>query len=64
MSNRFRTEVESLYLKEMVEEDSNFLLKESDLDPIIPENTEGLFGDTSSEMDIDDILDGGNADLF
>ena len=64
MSNRFRTDVENLFLAEMVEEDVNFVLAEDVIDGIIPENTKGLFDDTSSGDDLDDIMDGDDLDLF
>ncbi len=62
MSEVFRTEVEDLFLREMVEEDRDFIMKEDTIDDIIPTNTTGLFDDVSSEDDIDDILDGEDDD--
>ena len=63
--SRFRTDVENLFLAEMVEEDRDFIMTEDTIDDIIPANTRGLFDDTSSEDDyLDDILDGDNLDLF
>ena len=54
--NTTRTDVENLFLREMVEADRDDLLKEStDLDMVIPGNTVGLFGDGSSE-DFEDTL--------
>ena len=56
-----RTDVENLFLKEMLQEDQEMIINETDdlaVDTIIPDevgNT-GLFGDSSSD-DIDDILD-------
>ena len=60
---RFRTDVEHLFLSEMVEEDRSFIMTEDSIDDIIPENTMGLFDDTTSEDNLDDILDD-NIDLF
>lgn len=65
MSNRFRTDVENLFLAEMVEEDIDFIMTEDALDGIIPENNKGLFDDTSSNDDLEDaIFNGDNLDLF
>lgn len=64
MSGRFRTDVENLFLAEMVEEDMNLVLEEDVIDDLIPENTRGLFDDTSSGDDLDDIMDGDDLDLF
>lgn len=64
MNNRFRTDVETLFLSEMVEEDRVFVMEEDTIDDIIPENTTGLFDDTSSGDDLDSILDGDDFDLF
>lgn len=60
--NRIRTDVENLFLSEMVEEDRSFIMMEDTIDDIIPENTMGLFGDTSSGDSLDSILD--DDDLF
>lgn len=65
--NRFRTDVENLFLSEMVEEDRDFILSEDTIDDIIPENNKSLFDsfdDSSSEDDLDDILNGDDMDLF
>lgn len=62
--SRFRTDVENLFLAEMVEEDRDFILEESMLDDIIPVNTKGIFDDTSSGDDLDEILDDEDFDLF
>lgn len=67
--NRVRTDVENLFLSEMVEEDRMFIMTEDSIDAIIPENNKGLFddnefGDSSSEDDLDDILGGEDYDLF
>lgn len=62
--NRFRTDVENLFLSEMVEEDREFIMCEDTIDDIIPENTVGLFGDTSSDDDLTDILDDEDDYLF
>lgn len=64
MADRVRTEVEDLFLREMVEEDRYEIMREDNtLDDIIPTNTNGLFDDvSSSEDDIDDILD--DEDIF
>ena len=61
---RFRTDVENLFLSEMVEEDRDFIMTEDTIDDIIPANNIGLFDDVSSDSDLDDIIDGGNFDLF
>ncbi len=65
--DRIRTDVENLLLSEMVEEDRDFVMTEDTIDDIIPMNTQGsdLFGDTSSsEDDLDSILNGDDFDLF
>ena len=63
--DRFRTDVENLFLAEMVEEDMNLVLTEDAIDDLIPENTRGLFDDTSSgDDDLDSIIDGDDLDLF
>ena len=62
--SRFRTDVENLFLSEMVEEDRDFIMTEDTIDDIIPANTTGLFDDTSSGDDLDSILDGEDYDLF
>lgn len=59
---RHRTDVESLFLAEMVEEDREFIMTEDTIDDLIPENNRGLFDDTSSEDNLEDILD--DPDLF
>ena len=64
MNARFRTDIESLFLSEMVEEDRAFILSEDAIDKIIPESTTRLFDDTSSGDDLDSILDGDDFDLF
>lgn len=57
--SRFRTDVEKLFLQEMVEEDNDLIMAEdATLDDIIPANTVGLFDDTSSGEDLGDITDG------
>lgn len=61
---RFRTDIENLFLSEMVEEDRDFIINEDTIDDIIPANTTGLFDDTSSGDDLDRILDGDDSDLF
>lgn len=55
--SRFRTDIENLLLAEMVEEDRAFIMTEDTVDDIIPDNTVGLFGDTSSEDNLEDLLD-------
>lgn len=55
--SRIRTDIESLLLHEMVEEDNAMIMAEDTIDDIIPTNTDSLFGDSSSD-DLDDILDG------
>lgn len=62
--NRFRTDVENLLLSEMVEEDRDFIMTEDTIDDIIPANTVGLFDDTSSGDDLEDLLDDDDYDLF
>lgn len=61
--SRFRTDVENLFLSEMVEEDRDFIMTEDTIDDIIPENNRGLFDDASSDADLEDILDD-EYDLF
>lgn len=61
---RFRTDVENLFLSEMVEEDRSFIMSEDTIDDLIPANTVGLFDDTSSGDDIEDLLDGDDDSLF
>lgn len=66
--NKRRTDVENLFLKEMVEEDVDDILNESDydaVDAIVPENLEGnsIFGDSSSQSALDDAADAED-DLF
>jgi len=57
-----RTDVENLFLKEMVEEDSDdILMEDSAYDMLISDSGDSLFGDSSSEDyldDEDDELDG------
>lgn len=62
--SRFRTDIENLLLSEMVEEDRIFIMSEDAIDGIIPENTKGIFDDTSSGDDLDSIMDGDDLDLF
>lgn len=62
--SRFRTDVENLFLSEMVEEDRSFIMSEDTIDDLIPVNTVGLFDDTSSGDDIEDLLDGDDDSLF
>lgn len=58
-----RTDVENLFLKEMVIEDNQFLIlgECNELDDMIAPEASGLFDDSSSEeyddIDIEDILD-------
>ena len=59
--SRFRTDIENLFLSEMVEEDRDFILTEDSIDDIIPMNTVGLFDDESSE---DGIYDDSDYDEF
>lgn len=62
--SRFRTDVENLFLTEMVEEDRAFIMAEDTIDDIIPANTIGLFDDASSGDDnMEDLLDD-ESDLF
>ena len=61
----FRTDVENLFLKEMVEEDLDLVFTEDQIDDIIPTNTVGLFDDTSSKDSIDDLIDDADdVDIF
>ena len=63
--DKFRTDIENLFLLEMVEEDMDFIMTEDTVDDIIPENTKGLFDDASSnDDDLDDILFGDDIDIF
>jgi hypothetical protein len=63
--SKFRTDIENLFLLEMAEEDMDFILAEDTIDEIIPENTKGLFDDTSSgDDDLDSIINGDDFDLF
>ena len=64
--DKIRTDVENLFLKEMVEEDLDFVFAEDAIDDIIPANTVGLFDDTSSKDAIEDItdIDDENLDIF
>ena len=59
-TDRNRTDIENLFLKEMAEEDrDDILLSESDeLDDIIPDNVTGnsIFGNSSSSLDLDTML--------
>lgn len=55
--SKFRTDVENLFLEELVEEDATFLVNgfEDNADDIIASNTDqGLFDDTSSEDGFED----------
>lgn len=64
--SRIRTDVEELFLMEMVQEDSDFILSEDALvDNIIPDNTIGIFDDTSSEdSELDRLINGDDLNLF
>ena len=66
MPERVRTDVENLFLAEMVIEDRFFLnMEESVIDNLIPEREAGLFDDSSSMDDIEDLLgDDGDDFLF
>lgn len=56
--DRFRTDVENLFLSEMVEEDRDFIMTEDMMiEGIIPANNRGLFDDSSSGDDLEDLLD-------
>lgn len=63
--DRIRTDVENIFLKEMVEEDRVAIMAEDTVDDIIPANTVGLFGDSSSDsiFDNEEDLDG-DLELF
>lgn len=55
--SKFRTDIENLFLEELVEEDATFLVNgfEDNADDIIASNTDqGLFDDTSSEDGFED----------
>lgn len=62
--DRVRTEVEELFLSEMVQEDMAFVVSEDTIDDIIPTNTIGLFDDTSSDDNIENIIDSSELDIF
>lgn len=62
--SKFRSEVENLFLREMAEEDNMFIMSEDTVDDIIPNNTVGLFGDSSSDDNLEDLLDDENNDIF
>lgn len=52
--SKFRTDIENLFLEELVEEDATFLVNgfEDNADDIIASNTDqGLFDDTTSSED-------------
>lgn len=52
--SKFRTDIENLFLEELVEEDATFLVNgfEDNADGIIASNTDqGLFDDTTSSED-------------
>ena len=54
---KFRTDVENLLYKEMVEEDANFLImgdNDEDIEAIVPQNygDGGIFDSASSEEDL------------
>lgn len=57
--SRVRTDVETLFLSEMVEDDNMDIMYEDAIDDIIPSNTVGIFDDTTSSDDglIDDDTD-------
>ena len=61
-TDKNRTDVENLFLKEMVQEDQDIVVNEADdfaVNTIIPDelgDDGSLFGDSSSE-DLDDIID-------
>lgn len=63
---RFRTDVENLFLSEMVEEDRQFVMIEDTIDDIIPENNKSIFdNDSTSSADIyDSILDDNEDNIF
>lgn len=61
---KIRSEVENLFLKEMAEEDSMFILSEDTVDDIIPSNNEGLFGDSSSNNGLEDLVDDEEDNIF
>ena len=62
--NTFRTDVENLFLSEMVEEDMDLIIAEEAVDDIIPTNTVGLFDDTTSKDSVDDITDDSDINIF
>jgi len=61
---RLRTDVEELFLREMVEEDRQFIMAEDTIDNIIPANNVGLFDDSTSSEDGLESLDDVEGDLF
>lgn len=63
--SKSRTDIENLLLSEMVEEDIDFIMTEDAIDDIIPANNMGLFDSTSSsDDDLDNIINGDDCDLF
>jgi len=68
-TNKNRTDVENVLLKEMVEYDLGELLHEADesgIDAIIPDNVQGdhLFGDVSSDNTLDSAFIDDDDDLL
>lgn len=69
--SRIRTDVETLFLSEMVEDDNMDIMYEDAIDDIIPSNTVGIFDDTTSsdnglidDDDVDLYSDEDNVNLF
>ena len=69
--SRIRTDVETLFLSEMVEDDNMDIMYEDAIDDIIPSNTVGIFDDTTSsdnglidDDDVDLYSDEDNMNLF
>lgn len=53
--SRIRTCVEQVLLEDMVEEDAYLIMGDSDVDSVVPANTDnGLFGNSSSDDLFDD----------
>lgn len=60
--SRIRTDVETLFLSEMVEDDNMDIMYEDAIDDIIPSNTVGIFDDTASSDN--GLIDNDDVDLY
>lgn len=60
--SRIRTDVETLFLSEMVEDDNMDIMYEDAIDDIIPSNTVGIFDDTTSSDN--GLIDNDDVDLY